>query len=512
MLTARTRPLSRGRAFRENMADNALEKIAYELFHAFDIRIDAERLTDETASRLCNAQAWYFRECLGTDEIVLCRDTRKKGEHFLQLAIDTFSAMGFRVYTNVLPVSTCQFYFSCMQRPSCAGIMYTASHNPKNYTGQKTVGPNVRPVAENVGPEGGLTAVRDAFLKGKTVSAKEGGSVTVIDDGDAYVRACLDLARIGKDELSGISVVADFLSGSAGSEVMRAFRYAGISCVPRNVVPDGNFPSGAPNPIIKENIEGTLDYIRAHPSSVDFCFLFDGDGDRVDTRSGDGTEISPSVIMTFLSSVLTSIVPHTGEARIGIDSKASPVVHAELKSGGNNPLLVPNGHSQIKDILLQKKAIVAVEETAHYYLNFPNGENTVPMESTLLFCLLFLKRWKNHRDEFDALVARQNSVLREREWGYTYSDEKDRDDALCATENFFTERGYVALKTLEDGSPLGTTLLKRDWDGDKWCWIAQRASQSEKGVARWMVTSSDADELQLAVAAINDAAQKKLRS
>ena len=68
----------------------------------------------------------------------------------------------------------------------------------------------------------------------------------------------------------------------------------------------------------------------------------------------------------------------------------------------------------------------------------------------------------------------------------------------------------MPLKTLEDGSPLGTTLLKRDWDGGKWCWIAQRASQSEKGVARWMVTSSDADELHLAVAAINEAAQKKL--
>lgn len=504
------------------MTDN---EFACAAFHAYDIRINADEFTDEFARRLYRSQGWYFKNILQTSKLVLCRDTRKSGAHLLQTAIDCFTEMGFCVEANVLPVSTCQFYFSCIKRPESCGIMFTASHNPAQYAGQKIVGPRCMPIAAGIGPEGGLTAIKKAFFENLSPApeSKTGkqGSVSLFNDTDEYIKSCMTRSGVGKNSLSGIRVCADFLCGSAGNEIMRALSEAGVSLTVRNIVPDGDFPAGSPNPIIKENIQKTIDFMLRTADRFDFALFFDGDGDRIDIRTGDTEEISPSLIMLFIAKALGASAQETNK-RIGIDSKAAPYIAWELKKAGFESVLVPNGHSLIKKLFLSANLCAAVEESAHYYIksapldlqDTPDLLSAVhplyaPTESTLFICLMFFKEWKKNKERFLQLLELQRKTHRVREWSHSYASDSDRAQTLTETEAFFCSRGYILTNTLYDGSPLGASLLEKKWGDGQWCRIAQRSSESEQGLARWMVFSSDEAELKAAVENIEKIACKR---
>ena len=75
--------------------------------------------------------------------------------------------------------------------------------------------------------------------------------------------------------------------------------------------------------------------------------------------------------------------------------------------------------------------------------------------------------------------------------------------------SFFCSQGYILTNTLYDGSPLGASLLEKKWGDGQWCRIAQRSSESEQGLARWMAFSSDEAELKAAVENIEKIACKR---
>jgi phosphomannomutase len=138
--------------------------------------------------------------------------------------------------------------------------------------------------------------------------------------------------------------------------------------------------------------------------------------------------------------------------------------------------------------------VAAVEESAHYYITLAREGSMVATESTLLIVLLFLKTWREDKQRFLDLLALQNSVARKREWGYTYANESQRTEALMRVEKTFQAKGYEAVNTQVDTSPLGSTLLRIGVAGESsmWACISQRASESEEGIARWSVVASDA--------------------
>lgn len=474
--------------------------LADRLFHAYDIRIDASLLDRESAHRLFDAIAFYARNTLHVESVLLCRDTRLSGNAYLQQAIDQFIELGFTVYTELNPVTTCQFYFSSSRLGSVLGIIIGASHNPGRYTGQKLVGPDCTPIAQDIGPAGGLSNIRQLFMQGAVLEpTAKPGRIVCIEDRQTYVQSCLAWAGIGKGSLKGIKVVLDFLNGTAAPELMLALQEAGVDFVARNLVPDGNFPLGPPNPILEQSVKPTMEYLEQHPS-YDFCFCFDGDGDRVDTIAHGLVKVEPSLMLAFLVPAFKQLNPDTPSVAFGFDPKANPLLVNSIKEHGAKPRLIPNGHSKIKELLGKQHAqglVAAVEESAHYYFSLSHNGRMVALESTLLVTLLFLNMWRKEKQRFLDLLVLQGSVARKREWGYTYPTESLRTVALAKVEDTFRSQGYESVKTLSDGGPLGSTLLGIGTAGESrlWVCISQRSSESEEGIARWSVVASDAEVL-----------------
>jgi len=278
------------------------------MFKAYDIRTPAQQLTLDLSERLAYAEAYYFRKNLGVQKVILCRDARLSGARYLEQGIRIFVDLGFEVLAAPQVSSACLFYYTCMRHPDAAGVMYGASHNPGGDTGQKIVAPGGQPIADGCGPGGGLqTHSPDWYEQGARPQCIGSGRLRIVNYLDDYVRDSMSLANVSLGDLAGLRIVLDFLSGAAGQEMILAFTAAGAEIEPRNLVPDGHFPSGAPNPVVHASIAPSLEVLRS--GRFDLGMFFDGDGDRLDIVASDGRQISPAFNLIALAPRLRALFP-----------------------------------------------------------------------------------------------------------------------------------------------------------------------------------------------------------
>jgi phosphomannomutase len=215
------------------------------MFRAYDIRTDAAPLTDELAARLARAEAVYFRDTLGAPGVLVAHDARSTGPRYLQLAAGEYARAGLRVTVVPGVCSTSMFYYAAMTHPELAAVMFGASHNPANDTGQKILGPGVRPIAEHIGPQGGLDRIKELYIEGAS-PPKGQGSVTAYDPTEDYITYSMDLAGVTTGSLRGLPLMQDYLNGAAGREMMLAFSRAEAGLTPLHFTADGRFPLGDP--------------------------------------------------------------------------------------------------------------------------------------------------------------------------------------------------------------------------------------------------------------------------
>jgi len=518
--------------------DSRRQTLNLAMFKAYDIRTRSSKLGPELSRRLLHAVGRYIKEILGADSVVLGRDARLAAPALMELAIEILPEMGISVILNPLQSSTCLFYFSCMQNPGSAAIMFTASHNPGEYIGLKLLAPGMLTLAMDSGPAGGITAILAYYLDDERPTRKvpARANVSVRHYLDQYIDYSMRLAGVGRDSLQGVPILADFLCGAAGTEISEALGLAGANLRVRNLVPDGSFPAGDPNPIIAKSIQPTRELMRKGGYRFGFCF--DGDGDRMDMMDAGGEQLAPSSNLTvlipeiigFFSGVHAAGHFSGGPAgpwnpQMYSDVKANPQAMVDQASCGIGVHIIRNGHSFIKEALrenFRKQYLVASEESAHYYMNFPYdlddyGKGFAATENTLYFTLLAARMWASHPERYRQAIARQKEVIREREWPCHFRYETLMEQVLSDVETEFARRGLSIIKTMEDGSSLDATLMRSglpeiiaaDTDiSAPWCQVAQRISRSEEGMTRWEVVSNsrkDCDEAVAAIRRITDA-------
>lgn len=498
------------------------------MFRAYDIRTPSEKLTPELFERLAHSTACYFRNVLKTNKVILCRDTRLSGAQYLEQGINIFKSLGFTVLTYPLESSTCMFYFNCLQHMDAAGIMYGASHNPGKDTGQKIVGPGLTPIAMNCGPEGGLKRICELYRDGVKTDRRSSGHVKPINYFEKYIDYSMKLAGVLPGELSGLKILMDFLSGTAGYEFTYAFDIAGADVTTRNLVPNGLFPSGEPNPVIRNSIQPTLEMLIKGEYQLGICF--DGDGDRMDILDSNGKQLGAGFNMSIIAPRIKEIFKNTFRESYSpqfyADLKANPLAVVELAKNGFGVHMIRNGHSQIKQSLMNnfnKQFIGAVEESAHYYLNFPLciGDDHkgvyAATENSLFFGLLTAKTWHSNPEKYKEIMCIQDMTYREREWGYKFPDNKKRILAMTEIEEEFLKQGGKSMKAMADGTDLEAVMMREGLPflinaatkvNEEWTQISQRISQSEEGLARWEVSAGTEERKASAVSMIDGIARK----
>ncbi|MCC6728025.1 MAG: phosphoglucomutase [Chthonomonadales bacterium] len=468
------------------------------MFRAYDIRTPAHRLTPALAGRLARAEAVYFREVLGAPGVLVAHDARSTGPAYLQLAAEEYARAGLEVIVLPGVSSTSLLYFAAMQRPDLAAVMHGASHNPAGDTGQKLLGPGVRPLARHIGPEGGLDRIEELYARGaEPPAAPRRGRIRAHEALEAYVAYSMERAGVARGGLSGLRLLHDYLNGAAGREMMVAFDRAGADLTPVHFAADGRFPLGDPNPVKQAVVAEGLAALNA--GKYRLATFFDGDGDRVDFYRGDGTYVSSSFVY---AAVLPRVLAHFRQPGPGVfaDLKSNPLAVMEMARAGATVDVIRNGHSQIKSAMYEDiRRIGTVEESAHFYEAFDLDGRRFCTENTLYVALLVARTWMEEPERFDRLIALEGGTSREREWGYKFAGDSAREEALRAVRAHFEAQGARALTHMPNGYDLEATLIRRglpfDVDADTrlapdWLQVCQRVSQSEDGLARWEVVAA----------------------
>ena len=91
------------------------------MFKPYDIRTKIDKLSDENLNSLSRAVAVYYKKILKAQSVVLSRDARLYAPKVVESLKDSLIEAGIDVLLNPLPISTCQFYYSCMENPLSGG-------------------------------------------------------------------------------------------------------------------------------------------------------------------------------------------------------------------------------------------------------------------------------------------------------------------------------------------------------------------------------------------------------
>jgi phosphomannomutase len=253
-------------------------------------------------------------------------------------------------------VGTEMVYFATGELGLDGGIMVTASHNPKQYTGMKIVRRGALPV----GSESGLYEVRDRAVKGEWRDATR-GEVSSVDVWEPFVERVLGFVDVSA--IAPVKVVVDAANGMAGEMLPRVLeRLPQVEVVRCHFDPDGSFPNHEPNPLLPENRNFIVAKTREEGAA--FGVAYDGDADRCFFVDDTG-EFIPGDFVTALFA--QSVLAKEPGGKVIYDVRASWAVPEAIEAAGGVALVNRVGHSFIKQRIRDVGAVFAGEVSAHYY-------------------------------------------------------------------------------------------------------------------------------------------------
>jgi phosphomannomutase len=330
-----------------------------EIFKAYDIRgLYGEQLGPQTAYAIGRAFARVIAglagKPVGETVLGLGRDMRLTAP---ELAGEYRRGMvdeGAHV-VDAGQVGTEMLYHLVGSRGLDGGLMCTASHNPKAYTGAKLV----RQGAIALSGDEGIQDIR-ALIDAGLGDAPGGGSSEEVDLYVEFQAAALKF--IDPAKVKPLKVAVDGGNGMAGPMVGPLLDQLGLDLATTYWTPDGNFPDHEPNPLLPENRQFIIDKVRATGSELGIAW--DGDADRCFFIDDTGEFVDGDFLTAILAEHLLAKSP--GET-ILYDARASRVVVDLVTAAGGTAEINRVGHAFFKTRMKREGSLFGGEVSGHYY-------------------------------------------------------------------------------------------------------------------------------------------------
>jgi phosphomannomutase len=322
------------------------------VFKAYDVRgIHPTEIDEGGAYRVGRA----FVERFGLGRIAVGRDMRLSAPTMTAAVIDGAADGGAEVL-DLGMVGTEMLYYAVGELDLEGGVVVTASHNPKHYSGMKIVRAGALPV----GGDSGLDDVRRAAEEGFGDVVRR-GEVTPTDIWEGFVAKVLSF--VDPASIRPLRIVIDAANGMAGTMLPRVLEeLPQLDVVRCYFEPDGSFPNHEPNPLLPENREFIVERTRAE--GADLGVAYDGDADRCFFVDDTG-EFVPGDFVTAL--LARAMLEKERGATVLYDVRASWAVPRTIEEAGGVALVNRVGHAFIKERMREVDALFAGEVSAHYY-------------------------------------------------------------------------------------------------------------------------------------------------
>src|SRR3954467_11367466 len=258
-----------------------------EIFKAYDVRgLYGEQIDEDVAEQVGRGFARVIADLSGKPvselRLGLGRDMRLTAPALAARYSAGMQAEGAHVL-DVGQVGTEMLYFLVGSRGLDGGLMCTASHNPKAYTGAKLV----REGAIALSGDSGIQDMRRMVESGMG-DPPGGGDAEDVDIAAEFHEAAMKF--IDPANVKPMKVVVDGGNGMGGPMVGPLLDQLPLDLVKLYWEPDGEFPDHEPNPMLEENRRFIVDKVRetgavlgiAWDGDADRCFFVDDTGRFVD--------------------------------------------------------------------------------------------------------------------------------------------------------------------------------------------------------------------------------------
>jgi phosphoglucomutase len=250
--------------------------------------VGTNRMNKYTVGMATQGFANYLKKTYGNEpmSVVIGHDSRNNSRFFAETTAGVFAANGIQVYLFEALRPTPELSYAIRQLGCKAGVVCTASHNPKEYNGYKAYwndgGQLVPPHDKNVITEvEAITSVDEVNWTGGEANIKIIGR----EMDESYINMVKGLSVYPEviQAQHDLSIVYTPIHGTGITlvpEVLSRFGFTNVHIVEAQATPDGNFPTvGYPNPEESETM--AMGLALAKSLDADILLGTDPDADRV---------------------------------------------------------------------------------------------------------------------------------------------------------------------------------------------------------------------------------------
>ena len=250
--------------------------------------IGTNRVNKYTLGMATQGLSNYLKKVYSDEQIkvVIAHDNRNNAERFASIVADVFSANGIHVYFFESLRPTPELSFAIRELGCHSGVMLTASHNPKEYSGYKAywsdgcqvIKPhdiNIIAEVDKIESVDQINFERDEALVEMIGPEMDQNYIDRVASEAIYP----EVIESQKD----LNIVFSPIHGTAVDIVPRALKKVGftnVNLVEEQCTVDGDFPTVIyPNPEEKEALTMALN--KAKATNADLVMATDPDADRV---------------------------------------------------------------------------------------------------------------------------------------------------------------------------------------------------------------------------------------
>ena len=256
------------------------------------IAAGTNRMNVYTIGKATQGLAQNLTTTFDAPSVAIAYDSRNKSDLFASEAARVLAGNGVKVYLYESLRPTPMLSFAVRHLGTQAGIVVTASHNPKEYNGYKVYGSDGGQLTDNAANMVlGYLNETDIFGGIKKISLeeaeKQGLLVYIGEDVDnAYYEKVETLVinkELVKEKASELNIIYTPIHGTGNIPVrtmLKKLGYTNVHVVKEQELPDGNFPTTSyPNPENPQVFEIAIE--MAKELGPDLIFGTDPDCDRI---------------------------------------------------------------------------------------------------------------------------------------------------------------------------------------------------------------------------------------
>ncbi len=262
--------------------------------------VGTNRMNKYTVGMATQGLANYIKAHVeGAASVCISHDSRNNSRLFAEISAQVLSNNGIKVFLFEDLRPTPELSYSIRLKKATAGIMVTASHNPKEYNGYKVFwsdgGQITAPVDKNIVAE--VAKIEDpADVRFSPVAGEPQAPIEImgkeVDECYLTDQISLMLSPEAVKKHAGLKIVYTPLHGCGVRlmpEALKRIGFTNIIHVPEQDISDGNFPTVvSPNPEEPAAMKMALE--KADETGADLVLATDPDADRlgIAVRDNDG--------------------------------------------------------------------------------------------------------------------------------------------------------------------------------------------------------------------------------